>query len=209
MTITTSTPASTATAETSDWRLRDALSACLLAAGKDKALPILASVNVERSGRELILRGTDRYRLTIARIALDDDDTGTDWKTTVERDDVARLIAALPKRSRKAALPVTLSVDALGYLTLRTFDGVTTARGLDGDYPRVDNIVPTAESAVATPNIAFNPKHLTDACKLPGLPGGGKMLPFELHGSGRPAIIRWEHDATEYVHLLMPVRVKD
>lgn len=181
-------------------QLRNALSACLLSASKDQTLPVLAAVQVVKVGDTLTFRSTDRYRLTVVTVALQNTPEG-DWATLIPAADVKRAVTALPKRGVELA---TIAPDAIGWDW-----GQASMRfqPFEGEFPRVDQIIPTTTAEVQ--EIGFNPSFLADLNKMPGF-GRNAPAHFKFNGAGKPARVEWIDDAHEnvsYVYLLMPVRV--
>ncbi|GAB3830135.1 hypothetical protein [Kribbella italica] len=184
--------------------LRDALSAALLSAGKDVFLPILAAVQVEKCGGELIFRATDRYRLTRVTITLNSEDAPSpDWMVTLSAADVKQLVNALPKPKKgQAPAPVALTVED-GILHADTGQAELRLKPLDGDFPKVDGIIPTEINPVD--EIGFNPKYLADLGKMPGFDGNQSV---KLRFNGPKAMrAEWGSDDVQFVYLLMPVRL--
>lgn len=193
--------------------LRDALAACLLSAGKDKTLPILMAIKVERRGDELVVTSTDRYRLTRVAITLSTDleQRGDEtWAVLVSGDDAKRWVATLKDEARGfGRAPAWLTIEG-DDVTLGTYSGMSKVRGVEGDYPRVDSIIPeTASKGAGLPSIAFNPKYMIDLCKMPGR---GKNAPVVMDFQERasaPMVSRWNDGDVSYVHVIMPVRVPE
>lgn len=203
MTVTAERVETVATVKPGD--LRDALTACLLSAGKDMTLPVLISVQVEKTGRELIFRSTDRYRLTRVTVKLDDTaDQAPDFVTLISAADAKRVLASIPKPTRYGLdLPVTVAMID-GMLTVDTSGAVMRLEPLTGEFPRTDQIWPATVAAIE--GIGLDPKYLTDLAKMPGR-AKKEPVRFEFAGPGKPVSSRWESGDVSYEHLLMPVRV--
>lgn len=201
--------------------LRDALTACMLSVGTEDHLPVLETVQIEKRGLELILRSTDRFRLTRVTVRLDADDMPSpDWTVLIDSGDVKRMLAAIPKPKRyPVPAPVSLSWlddggrDAGGHAVhgLSVDTGVTALRvqSFMGDFPRTDSLIPANDLDTSEVGaIGFNPKYMTDLCKMPGR---DKNQPVRLRfrGEGKGAVSVWGDDEVRYEHLLMPVRLSD
>lgn len=198
--------------------LRDALSACMLSVGKDATLPTLTTVQIEKRAGELIVRSTDRYRLTRVTIALDAGDMPSpDWTVLVASEDVKRILSAIPKpRTNVHAVPVTLEwLDDAGHdlaghavhgLSVDTGAGGMRVQAFEGDYPRMDNLIPSDDTdTVEMGEIRLDPKRLADLCKMPGR-GKFDSVSLRLRGDGKGVVSVWGDETIRYEHLLMPCR---
>lgn len=198
--------------------LRDALTACMLSASKNATLPVLMAVQVEKRGAELILRSTDRYRLTRVTITLDSGDMPSpDWTAIVEMADVKRIVSALPK-ARRGASPLLVTVawldDGGCDYSGRRVNGLSVdmegtgvrVQAYDGDYPRMDSLIPSDDSDTdAVGEMGFNPLHMVDLCKMPGR-GKGDRVALRFRGDRKGFVSVWGDDTIRYEHLMMPVR---
>jgi DNA polymerase III sliding clamp (beta) subunit (PCNA family) len=187
--------------------LRNALSACLLAVSKDKTLPVLEAVHVAKVGDVLTFRATDRYRLVQVTITLGGTRGVTpegDWETLIDAADVKRIVGMLPKVAAHLGhvrhdRPNAVSLPAAGSLQFTP---------VDGEFPRVATIIPTATAPVE--EIGFNPSFLADARQDARFREERAGAFFQFNGPGKPAVGRWtddKHDEVAYLYLLMPVRI--
>lgn len=182
--------------------LRNALSAALLAAGADQFLPVLNAVQVTKAGNEMVFRATDRYRLVKVTVTLDSPPEG-DWKVLLRAADVKQIVAALPK-SGGAVATVGMADDRF---SVEVPDGPSMNFGsLDGDFPKVDQIIPAVGVSTPLERIGFRPKHLADCAKMPGR-RKDEPVRFRFNGEGKPAVSEWSDGSSDYVYVLMPVRL--
>jgi DNA polymerase III sliding clamp (beta) subunit (PCNA family) len=187
--------------------LRNALSACLLAADKDKfALPVLHAVHVEKLGSELTFSATDRYRMVRVTVKLTDAPAGDhdSWATLIGVPDVKRIVTVLPKSSNRygdpepaSIVPGALMISGVGSLTFEP---------VEGEFPKVDNVIPTETNATET--FGFRPSQLADLAKMPGF-GKNDGVHFTFNGAGKPARATWGTDEVSYVYVVMPVRLPE
>lgn len=198
--------------------LRDALTACLLSAGKDSFLPSLMSVQIEKRAGELVFRSTDRFRLTRVTVTLDSDDMPSpDWRVLVSVADVKRVLSTVPKPRRNGSdSPVALSWlddggrDAGGHavngLSLDIDGAGVRVQSIDADYPRVDSLIPTDDSdTVQMGEVLFDPARMADLCKMPGR-GKNEAVSLRLRGDRKGLVSEWGSETVRFVHLLMPCR---
>ena len=124
-----------------------AVSQVVNAAGRDDTLPVFTGIRVEIRGSTIELLATDRYRLAVRSFEWEPVDPSTEADALVP----ARMLADVAKTM--AGHDLTL---ALG--STRTGDGLigfegggrrATSRLIDGDFPKVRNLIP-AEGAVTT-----------------------------------------------------------
>jgi DNA polymerase III sliding clamp (beta) subunit (PCNA family) len=190
---------------------RDALTAAMLVTGKDRALPVLCAVQVERRGAELIVRGTDRYRLAIVTVGDVTGDDG-DWTVLLDRDDVTRILKAIPKLPARmsASLPVTVTLDGDSVSVSDVYGSSITVRCAESTvsaYPKIDGLVPTATAPVES--IGFNTAVLADLNKMPGMGTKHKRVELIFSGPNRPVRAEWSDGDTgaHYVTVIMPMRL--
>lgn len=182
--------------------LRNALSACLLAAGSASdrdVVQVLISVHVAKVGDELVFRATDRHRLAQVTVKLDGSSPEGDWQTLIPAADAKRVITALPKNDRDLEL-ATIAPGVIGYDW-----GNASMRfvPMEGEFPKTAQIIPTTTEAVE--EIALNPKFLADLAKMPGR-RKNEPVRMKFNGSRRPAMTTWGDDVVSYLYLMMPVR---
>lgn len=198
--------------------LRDALTACMLSAGKDDTLPVLETVQIQKLDRTLIVRSTDRYRLTRVTITLDPEDMPSpDWTVLVATADVKRIIASLPK-SRRNVSPVPVALSwledggrdyagcAVHGLSVDTGEMGARVQSFEGDFPKVDMLFPADDTdTVEMGEMGFRPAQLIDLCKMPGRRKDERVA-LRFRGDGKGAVSVWGDDMVRYEHLIMPVR---
>jgi len=190
------------------WDVRDALTATHVSTGNAYDTPeVLKSVRIVKAGSELSFTSTDRWRLTVATLTLEADDNASDapdWDALIHRDDVKRLIAALPKRAtRGVAMPISLTLTGR-MLTLDTGESTVSVSVQDGEFPKLASIIVSTTSP--TESIAFNPGFMVDLCKMPGRERNVPVR-LSLDGTTRPLRSGWQAGAVSYWHVIMPVRV--
>lgn len=184
--------------------LRDAFTACLLSVSKDQFLPVLAAVQIEKTGAELIFRSTDRYRLTRVTITLDDvSKAAPDFVTLIDAADVKRVLTAIPKPVRhETVISVALTIDD-GSLVVDTGQAVMRVQPVDGEFPRTEALWPAEAQAIE--EIGLDPKYLIDLAKMPGR-AKNEPVRFRFNGPGKPMVSEWSDDDVAYKYLLMPAR---
>lgn len=202
--ILTETPVATKVAVDA-FKLRDALTACLLSTDKAKLLPILAAVQIVKAGGTLTLTSTDRYRLTRATITLADADFD-EWTALIDKEDVKRLLTALPKKvARWTAFG---SVASLTFnsprLVLNTYESEVSAQNVEGTFPKVASVIDGETEAAEM--ASFNPAFMIDLCKMPGR-DRNQPVRLSMNGPNKPVHSKWENNGVEYLHLIMQVRM--
>lgn len=119
--------------------LAAAIKAVMPCAGKDQMLPVLCAVHFTAEAGALALTTTDRF--TVARDRIDGVTVTDAGSFLLHTDDVKRLVA-LVKADKYGG--VRFAADDAGNVTVTTYDGSATFRGLDGDFPRTDRIIANA-----------------------------------------------------------------
>lgn len=188
--------------------VRDALTACLLSASKDRTLPALVAVQVKKEGDVLTFTSTDRYRLTVATVRLDVAQ-GDDFTALVASDDVKRIADSLPKRGVRTNIAPAWFTRSDDKLTVSTYDGELTVRTMYEDYPRVDKIIPGPETELAgASRLGFMPSYMADLCKMPGRRKSEPVV-LDIVAPNKPFRATWgDSDSVQYVHIIMPTRVE-
>lgn len=153
------------------------LARVLPAAGSDYTLPTMSCVRVEIKGGALRMTATDRYRIAVAEVPADGWDGGEPDATALVPADLLTLVA---KRLGKYTGPVSVGVHAPHGGTLATFAiGAVevTVRGREGDFPRVENIMPTeARPVTVQADRAAMAKAVRKATALAKAKGDGKSV---------------------------------
>lgn len=195
--------------------LRDMLTAGLLAAGKDNTLPTLASVRLEWDEHELRVVATDRYRLMVATAerqgAMSHDSrcngfipTG-DGAVLIDHRDAADLAKVLPKFTRRGLMEL-VNVTVLGDRVMVEGNGWSRSLTVvQGEFPKYRSLIPTEFAPVD--NVAYNPKFLADIGKIPV--DKGTPVRFRFVSESRPmvAFLDGANGVSEYMYMLMPVRI--
>ncbi|MBO0871163.1 MAG: DNA polymerase III subunit beta, partial [Micromonosporaceae bacterium] len=131
-----------------------AVSQVAVAAGRDDTLPLLTGVRVELEGSLMTLLATDRYRMAMKELP---------WQP--EKPD-ASLQALVPAKTLSDAaktlgplggeVTVALSRGGLGEGLIGLVGGArrTTSRLLDGEFPKVRNLLPTHSAGKAQVPVA-------------------------------------------------------
>ena len=125
-----------------------------IAAGRDDTLPALTGIRVEISGETLTMIATDRYRLAIRELKWNPE--GGDLNTAVL---IPARVLGDTARALTGGAEVAIALAAEGTGASGTggdgiigFEGAgrrTTTRLLSGEYPRIQQLLPTEYSAVA------------------------------------------------------------
>ena len=192
-------------------QLRDVLTGCLVAAGKDDTLPTLTGIRFSWvDGCYVEAASTDRYRLALAETST----TGqNDGAFLLSRHHAAELLKVLPKPSRldRDGVPVTVTV-VDRYVTFRidTVEGSMTReyRLLDGEFPKYRSLSPGDDdlSGSMPEGFACNPAYLADVAKLPH--DKGTPVRWRFQPKHAPAVASWSlpHNGVDWKYLLMPMR---
>ncbi|MBO0819911.1 MAG: DNA polymerase III subunit beta [Nocardiopsaceae bacterium] len=119
-----------------------------IAAGRDDTLPALTGIRVEIAGDTLTMIATDRYRLAIRELRWN---PGGDLNTAVL---IPARVLGDAARALNGGAEVSIALAAEGGAGdgIIGFEGSgrrTTTRLLSGEYPRIQQLLPTEYSAVA------------------------------------------------------------
>ncbi len=120
-----------------------------MAAGRDDTLPLLTGVRVEIEGDTMTLLATDRYRLAIKELTWRPDAADANLQALVPARtlaDTAKTLGALGGQ-----VTVALSRGGAGEGMIGFAGGTrrTTSRLLDGDFPKVRNLLSDSHAAQA------------------------------------------------------------
>jgi len=190
--------------------LDDLLSGALIAAGKDKALPLLTCVELSSHDGQIVAAATDRYRLFIGKVShatIDLDNTLKidDFKILILREDLAKIKNLIkPLVSKRAINPrVTFYMES-DKITVSTMDGNVSFLSWQGDFPAYEHLIPTTFEP--SDEIGVNPAFLADLAKVPGI---DKSVPLIIRTSGSRKPLLCETRAGDIIWqlLLMPMRV--
>ncbi|MEN3309122.1 MAG: polymerase subunit beta [Micromonosporaceae bacterium] len=120
-----------------------------VAAGRDDTLPLLTGVRVELEGTSMTLLATDRYRLAIKELEWRPDSPEASLQALVPAKTLADTAKTLGPLGGEVV--VALSRGGLGEGMIGFVGGTrrTTSRLLDGDFPKVRNLLPDNHNARA------------------------------------------------------------
>jgi len=125
-----------------------------VAAGRDDTLPLLTGVRVELEGSTMTLLATDRYRLAIKELSWHPDAPDASLQALVPAKTLADTAKALGPLG--GDVTVALSRGGLGEGMIGFVGGErrTTSRLLDGEFPKVRNLLPDHHNARARIQVA-------------------------------------------------------
>jgi DNA polymerase-3 subunit beta len=197
--------------------LRDALTAGLLAAGKDDTLPTLASVRVEWDSESVRVVATDRYRLVVATIDRQDgmghDARSNGYQNTadgavlIDRKDAADLVKVLPKFARRGTVNLVAVSVVAGSVIVEGDGWSRSMMTVLGEFPKYRTLIPTEDMYGAVETVAYNPKFLADIGKLPAEKNTPVRLFFTKPERPMVAKLTPDNGVSEYLYMLMPVRI--
>jgi DNA polymerase-3 subunit beta len=120
-----------------------------VAAGRDDTLPLLTGVRVELEGDLMTLLATDRYRLAIKELQWRPDTPDASLQALVPAKTLADTAKTLGPQGGEVT--VALSRGGLGEGMIGFVGGTrrSTSRLLDGDFPKVRNLLPDHHNARA------------------------------------------------------------
>lgn len=197
--------------------LRDVLTGALLASSKDDTLPTIATVLLEWNATELRAVSTDRYRLMVVTVVAQDsvgynsdtnlyapDGAGT---ALLNRNELTELVKALPKMGKRAK-PESVRVSLLGGSVLVEGDGWSrTLTVMLGEFPKYRTLIPGEDNFGAVDGVAYNPRFFADIAKIPSERNAPVKLRFTTAHKPMVATLPGVNGVSEYLYLLMPVRV--
>jgi DNA polymerase III subunit beta len=131
------------------------------AAGKDDTLPVFTGIRVEIRGSTISLLATDRYRLAVRTFEWEPVDPSAEANALVPARMLADVAKAMAGRDLTLALGSTRTGD--GLIGFEGGGRRATSRLIDGDFPRVRNLIP-AEGAV-TSTVQVDTAALVEAVK--------------------------------------------
>jgi DNA polymerase-3 subunit beta len=123
--------------------LAEAVSQVAVASGRDDMLPVLTGIRLEIDGDQLTLAATDRYRLAVRQLTWDPVRAGTSEVALVP----ARSLAETAKSFGSGDVEIRLG--SSGLLGLSTADRRSTARLIDGEFPKYQTLFPSESGTVA------------------------------------------------------------
>jgi DNA polymerase-3 subunit beta len=120
-----------------------------VAAGRDDTLPLLTGVRVELEGSTMTLLATDRYRLAIKELTWRPESPDASLQALVPAKTLADTAKALGPLGGEVT--VALSRGGMGEGMIGFVGGArrTTSRLLDGEFPKVRNLLPDHHAAQA------------------------------------------------------------
>jgi DNA polymerase III sliding clamp (beta) subunit (PCNA family) len=204
----TATLSSTAvTVDINTAALIKAIQAADLSRGHDNALPFLTACRVELADNKLQFITTDRYRLAV--VSLDLDDTAAASLTASGLFDNGLTIDgggiyAISKIKTKANT-LAVSFSARG-ISANYEGGTLTAPVADSDFPKWRTIMQLEDKTQSTSG-NYNPQYLSEAAKACKIIGG-KNTPLNITLRGNyPATLTAKGDGLAIELLLMPVKI--
>jgi DNA polymerase III beta subunit, central domain len=149
-------------------QFRDLVAPVMPLADQDSTyLPILNAVSIEAHDDYLIATATDRYRLGSQRVKMAEDVSGFAALVSIRS---LRSVLSIFKTTRKAD-PLLCITSAEGVLSVKSVGGLDVDGGfmagsmswalVDGQYPKVREIIATAASAEVSGPLLLNPSLLS------------------------------------------------
>lgn len=191
--------------------LHTGLHNAILSASRDETLPMLCAIEITSDGKQLVLVSTDRFRLGMVRVQLDEG--GGAWKFLLKLKDAETLLKSLKTVKRDAewrTAEIEFETVPSGevtkdVLTVKLNSGESfTFDGLDCDFPKWRQLLPDNGTESAEAMTGFTAEYLA---------AFGRVIADTPHmtlrhfGAKRPRVITIGEN---YVALLMPsVRPED
>jgi DNA polymerase-3 subunit beta len=123
--------------------LAEAVAQVAVAAGRDDMLPVLTGIRIEIEGDQLTLAATDRYRLAVRELAWHPARPGTSAVALVPARSLAETTRSL------TGADVEIGLGEGGLLGLATADRRSTARLIDGEFPKYRTLFPSESNTLA------------------------------------------------------------
>jgi DNA polymerase-3 subunit beta len=120
-----------------------------VAAGRDDTLPLLTGVRVELEGSTMTLLATDRYRLAIKELQWHPDTPDASLQALVPAKTLADTAKTLGPLGGDVTVALARGGMGEGMIGLVGGTRRTTSRLLDGEFPKVRNLLPDHHSAQA------------------------------------------------------------
>lgn len=120
-----------------------------VAAGRDDTLPLLTGVRVELEGSTMTLLATDRYRLAIKELQWRPDEAEASLQALVPAKTLADTAKTLGPLGGEVTLALARGGMGEGMVGFVGGNRRTTSRLLDGEFPKVRNLLPDHHSAQA------------------------------------------------------------
>lgn len=123
--------------------LAEAVAQVVVAAGRDDMLPVLTGIRIEIADDQLTLAATDRYRLAVRELPWSPVQPGSSAVALVP----ARSLAETAKSFGSG--DVEIGLDSSGLLGMSTSDRRSTARLIDGEFPKYRTLFPSESVTLA------------------------------------------------------------
>jgi DNA polymerase-3 subunit beta len=123
--------------------LAEAVSQVVVASGRDDMLPVLTGIRIEIEGDQLTLAATDRYRLAVRELGWQPVRPGTSAVALVPARSLAETARSLGSDE------VEIGLGGSGLLGLSTSSRRSTARLIDGEFPKYRTLFPSESSTLA------------------------------------------------------------
>jgi DNA polymerase-3 subunit beta len=187
-----------------------AIQAADLSRGHDKTLPMLTAYRVELADNKLKIITTDRYRLSVVSIDIDDTAAASLAASGLFNDgltiDGGGMYAISKVKTKADTLAVSFTAQGI---SVTYHGGTLTAPVVDSDYPKWRSILDMQSKEQST-NGNYNPQYLSEAAKACKIIGGkdAKNTPLNITLRGNyPATLTAKADGLHIELLLMPVRI--
>jgi DNA polymerase III sliding clamp (beta) subunit (PCNA family) len=185
--------------------LHTGLHNAIITASRDETLPMLCAIEITSDGKQLVLVSTDRFRMGMARVQLDEG--GGAWRFLLKLKDAETLLKSL-KTVKRDALWRTAEIEfesvpsgtfTKDVLTVKLNSGESfTFDGVDAEFPKWRQLLPANGTETAEAMTGFTAEYLA---------AFGKVIAdtpriFLRHfGARKPRIVTIGDD---YVGLIMP-----
>lgn len=195
--------------------LHNMLKSALLFAGKDDTLPMLTCVKLELIGDYLVASTTDRFRLALIRIRVEQglgDDTDGPFSVLLDRKQVAAALPALKTAVRDADWQKVVLTSEDKMVSWRQTEGVSGTfadHSADYQYPTFARLIqpdpgPVAESPQSS-TVCLDSAYLADWAKA-AWTKGASMIIEPGATNAKPVTIRI---GTYLLGIQMPLRPND
>lgn len=190
--------------------LAQLLSTAMAFAHKDRTIPAINCIRLSIEKGYLVAASTDRFRLGLARVLIDDQDiVGKSFPIgLLSLIDARKVISHVKTPVREQSLPaiVTFDTDATpSTLTVDNYAAAFTVRLISADFPKVEEIVQTA--LAATPEAAtvqVNGEYLATYKVAEWT--RGDSLTVRTSSSNRPILILC---GDHFIGIQMPIRMPE
>jgi DNA polymerase III sliding clamp (beta) subunit (PCNA family) len=190
--------------------LINAIQAADLSRGHDKTLPMLTAYRVELADNKLKIITTDRYRLSVVSIDIDDTAAASLAASGLFNDgltiDGGGMYAISKIKTKASTLAVSFTAQGI---SVTYHGGTLTAPVVDSDYPKWRSILDMQDKEQSTAG-NYNPQYLSEAAKACKIIGGkdAKNTPLNITLRGNyPATLTAKGEGLTIELLLMPVRI--